>query len=245
MLALPLRFVFLALFRFAVDDVEQLPLLRLDVLLAGRPLLRRVVPQGDVRTFVVGRDDVRELHQRAVSEIDGEDVVGSDERDSRFVESELRRRLDVVGLRQRATLAGRGVPEKHIAVVEVDGAMLVARPLRVRRRRVLLLLVAELAQAAAVAIHDVRVAILFQRVGVELPGKVDALSVRRPPHLLGRPAVEARAAHDVVDGEIELLGCRGEGDDGKKDGNCELLHAAPPRFCRIARSRATACSMSA
>ena len=52
---------------------------------------------------------------RSVGEVDGEDVVGADERHARLIERELRRRLDVVRLRQRAPLAGRGIPEIDVA----------------------------------------------------------------------------------------------------------------------------------
>ena len=246
MLALALGLVLLALLGAAGHDVEQLLLFLLHDLLAVRPLL--VVPQRHVRALVVGAGHVRELRRLAAGEVDGEDVVRADERHPLLVEGEVRRRLAVGRLRDGAALPGRGVPQPDVALFAVDDALPVARAVAVRRRRVLLLLVRQLAQPAAVAVHDVCVAVLFERIAVLLPRKEHFRAVGRPADLLGRPADKTGAAHDVVDRQVELLRISSEdrGDaDGKGREHEQLLHRFPPRRWRMARRRATALSMSA
>jgi hypothetical protein len=240
MLAFALGLVLLALFGAAGHDVEQLLLFLLHDLLAVRPLL--VVPQRHVRTLVVGAGHVRELRRLAAREVDGEDVVGADERHPLLVEGEVRRRLGIGRLCDGVPFS---IPQPDVALVAVDDALLVAGAVAVRRRRVLLLLVRQPAQAAAVAVHDVRVAVLLERIAVLLPRKEHLRPIGRPADLLGRPADEAGAAHDVVDGQVELLrvGSEGRGDDGRE--REPLLHRFPPRRWRMARRRATALSISA
>ena len=213
LLALLLRLVLLALLRAARDDVEQRLLLRFHELLAGRAFL--VVPQ---RRLVVRADDVRHLLDRSVVERDDEEVVAADEADVALVMREPRIRLGVVRVRQLAMLA---VPKHDVAVVDVDGALEIARPIRAHRRRVFLFGFAELAQALPVAVRDVGVEVFLRRIGVRLPMKINVLTIRRPAQIARLPAGQSLPAHDVIDGELRACGESEEKDDERNS-----LHGA-------------------
>src|ERR1051326_5934450 len=98
MLLLLLRLVLFLLLRAALDDVEELPLLRLHELLALRPLL--LVPK---RLLVVGTGDVGHLYyrclrrlsrrERPVADCDDVEVVAAHERDVSLVAREACRRF--------------------------------------------------------------------------------------------------------------------------------------------------------
>src|SRR5207302_5168659 len=76
------------------------------------------------------------------------------------------------------------------------------------RRKILCLFLAQLAQRGSVTIDDIRVVWLHPRLIRLLPLKIDMLPVLGPSRQCGLIAVKFRAAHDVVDGECELLLCR-------------------------------------
>src|SRR5436309_2307430 len=69
---------------------------------------------------------------------------------------------------------------------------------------------------------------MLQRVAIQLPREIHTLPIRRPPHLLGRPSVKARPAHDVVDGEIELLRRGSNRNNGKKKSDRDAFHGVNP-----------------
>ena len=194
MLLLFFRLVFLAFARPLINHREQLPLFGLDVFLARRSLF--VVPERDVWSFVIGTDGVRKLDRRAVVQRNGEEIVVANEGDALLIEREMRRRFRVGGLRQRAPFP---VPHVDVTILGIDGHPFVARAIAVRRRSIFLFVIGELAQTAAIAIDDVCIAILRQRIVPLLPREVDTRSIRRPADLLGRVAVEVGAAHDIVD----------------------------------------------
>src|SRR5437762_13768042 len=114
------------------------------------------------------------------------------------------------------------VPKDDITFIDVNRTLVIARPSRAHRRRILLLLLGQLPQSFSIAIDDVCVEVFLDWIGVQLPMKVNVLTIRRPAHIARVPAGETVAAHDVIDRELRA---RGDGEREEKDER-NSLHGA-------------------
>ena len=131
----------------------------------------------------------------------------------------------VVGSGNLTPFAGRILDDNDVAVLReyTEGTVLIGVNGGWRGEAGFFL--GELTQTSTVAIHDIGIERLKERIGCLFPLEIDQRTVAGPADLRGFSADQSRTAHDVVDGELKLF-LRGGGKErtqGKErsEGNAE------------------------
>ena len=171
--------------------------------------------------------NIRHLFGCPAIERDHIQVIPARERDSLFIEREMRIAFDVVCFGDLPRGARGSVVQPYVAVARIDRPLLISRGIARGRRRHFRLVIGQLPQSRTVASHDVRIRRLEQWIACLLPLKINPRAIARPTHPGGLVAIQRGPAHDVVDGELELRGRFGERRNKKRqDGERESLHCS-------------------
>ena len=162
-----------------------------------------------------GAADVGELHEQAAIQRHHVEVAVAGEGNAFAVLGEAGIGFGVGGLGELRDLAGGVVEGEEVAGAGVDHEALVFGGFAERGGKQLDLFVGEFAQAAAVAVDGVGVHGRDFFVGVLLPLEEDAAAVVGPADAGGFVADQGGTAHDVVDGQGEVV--RRPGLEDKKN----------------------------
>src|SRR5690606_15762971 len=221
-------------------DVDRLGASRFAGLLTRLPPLARLGLAGDVleQLALLGLEegtlafglalparlalaDVGELSERAVGEVEAEEVVALDEEDAAAVAGEDGARLSLAGVGEAPDVERATVDQEEVAVVRDDAPAPVRGDLALREERAdgVGRLVGEALRRAAPGRDAIERSLLVPRAAARLPEEVDPAAVVGPANGSGRLADMLGAAHDVGDAELEgrngfLCGC------GLRPGGC-------------------------